>query len=517
MARTASSAWTASLLLCAVIVEAHAQGVERPPADDSDVLVGPPDMTAPLPRALPPSNDDSGALPIDWPTVLELARASNLEIQLAFEKVNEAHVQVDLARLQWIPSLKVGSTWLNSAGRRQDIPGPIIEASKSSLFSGALAEAQIDLPKVAVDVLRARQQVFARSGELDRVTRAEVQKVSNAYIDLVAAQAGAAISVELSQLIRDLVERTQQLKDQGFGTDVDVLSSRVNLQSQLQREIQAKQGQLAASAQLVMLLHMDPSTRLVANWEHLAPITLVDESQSEEELIQQALAQGPGVAEVATLLSALDEQQRQLRRIGLVPTVSITSGLGAFGGGEGSTLGDFGDRTDVGVSAYWDVLKIMGTKHTREMFASKRRQAVLEQQKLESRLAAGVKVARSRAVEARKMIREAEVEVDLAIQRYALSKKRMEAGLLQMPALEMLPAIGILGAARANYLQAVIEFNKAQVELMYLLGRHVPEATYLEPNCPPRRYVDGRLVPGEPSNLMPVEAVAEEPATPVRP
>jgi outer membrane protein TolC len=266
-----------------------------------------------------------------------------------------------------------------------------------------------------------------------------------------------------------------------------------------------------------MLLHMDPSTRLVANWEHLAPITLVDESQSEEELIQQAMAQGPGVAEVATLLSALDEQQRQLRRIGLVPTVSIASGLGAFGGGEGSALGDFGDRTDVGVSAYWDVLKIMGTKHTREMFAVKRRQAVLEQQKLEARLAAGVKVARSRAVEARKMIREAEVEVDLAIQRYALSKKRMEAGLLQMPALEMLPAIGILGSARANYLQAVIEFNKAQVELMYLLGRHVPEATYLEPNCPPRRYVDGRLVPSEPSHLMPVEAVAEEPPAPAGP
>lgn len=480
------------------------------------------ELLAPLPRSTTAAEGE--VMRVDWVTVLDLARASSLEIQLAAERVNEADVQVNLARLQWIPSLKVGASWLNSAGRRQEIPGNIIEASKSSLYGGALGVIQLDAPKVAVDVLRAKQNVYAKSGELDRVSRAEIQKVSNAYIDLVAAQAGTAVSLELSGLINELAERVRQLKEQGFGTDVDVLRSQVALQSQIQQEINAYQNELAASAQLVMLLNLDPSVQLSASWDHLAPITLVDENQPEEVLIEQARGQGPGIAEVAALLNALDEQQRQLRRIGLIPTIQIDSGLGAFGGGEGSDLGDFGDRTDVGVHAYWDVMKVVGTRHAREMFNSKRRQALLEQEKLLGRLAAGVKVARHRSIQAKRTINAAEKQVELAIQSYALSKKRMDALLLPAPALEILPAIAALGQARGDYIRAVIEYNKAQVELMYLLGQHVADGAYHQPNCPPKRYVDGLPVgpsrdglanPRGPEVEIPIEAPVDR-AVPVR-
>ena len=239
---------------------------------------------------------------------------SSLEIQIASEKANEADIQHQLSKLAWIPSLKVGTTWYNSQGAQQLIPGQIINANKSSLYSGGIAAATIDAKKTSLDILRAKQQRSARIGELDRVTRAELQKVSNAYIDLVAAQAGAAISAEVQSLLGDLVERSRLLLQQGLLTEVNVLAKEQALQASLQNSSEAVGGHHAASAQLVMLLDLDPATRLVASWDHLAPVTLIDEN-TRRRALRGALRQGPGIAEIDAVLQAIAEQQQRVRQL----------------------------------------------------------------------------------------------------------------------------------------------------------------------------------------------------------
>lgn len=475
---------------------------------EPELIKGPPELIAPLPKNAPEIAGDGEAMPVDWPMVLELARASSVEVQISREKLHEANVMVQLAKLQWVPSMKVGTTWFNSSGRRQDIPGDVIEAAKSNLYSGALASTSLDVKKICLDILRAKQQYCARNGELDRVTRAEVQKVSNAYVDLVASQAGAAISAEVAQLVGDLVERSRLLLEQGLLTEVNVLRKEQVLLSQQQNASKAQSAQLAASAQLVMLLNLEPQTKLVASWDHLAPVTLVDENQDEYQLIQQATSQGPGMSEIDALLSSIEEQQRKARQVALIPTFVAQTGYGAFGGGQGSDLINFGGRFDANVGVYWDVMDIVGTKQTRELACSKKRQAMLEHEKLEGKLAAGVRIARYRAIAARRRITSAEKEVDLAIRAYSQSKKRMDADVapnreVDLGLVEVLPSISALASARANYLEAVIEYNKAQIELMYLTGQHMGPQHYQEPSVAARRYVNGRLVPGsEPAEAL---------------
>ena len=496
--------WVAALATFSVSQLAIAQEEKPVPKPDArqetELLKGAPDLMAPLPRTTPPIEDGT-AMVVDWAMVLDLARASSLEIQIAGEKVNDADIQHQLSRLAWIPSLKIGTTWYNTQGRQQLIPGQIINANKNNLYAGGLASATLDAKKTCLDILRAKQQLSARAGELDRVTRAELQKVSNAYIDLVAAQAGAAISSEIQSLLGDLVERSRLLLQQGLLTEVNVLRKEQELQSSLQNSSEAMGGHHAASAQLVMLLDLEPGTRLVASWDHLAPVTLIDENTPEEELVDRALRQGPGIAEIEAVLQAIAEQQQKLRQLAFMPVFSGQTGYGGFGGSNQSTaIGGFGSRFDAQAGAYWDVMEALGTKQTRELFQSKKRQAGLEHAKLRRQLEAGVSIARMRSIEARRRIALAEREVDLAIRGYSQSKKRMDADVspsreIDLSSIEVMPAIGSLARARQNYLQAVITYNKAQVELLYLIGANGTQESYELPNCPPNRYVNGRAVP----------------------
>jgi hypothetical protein len=164
-------------------------------------------------------------------------------------------------------------------------------------------------------------------------------------------------------------------------------------------------------------------------------------------------------------------------------------------------------------------MEALGTRQTRELFNSKKRQAGLEHAKLRRQLEAGVSIARMRSIEARRRIVLAEKEVDLAIRRYSQSKKRMDADVspsreIDLSSIEVMPAIGALARARQNYLQAVINYNKAQVELLYLIGANGVNENYQLPNCPPNRYVNGRPVPhteqAPPAQVAPTTEFASE-------
>lgn len=428
-----------------------------------------PKLKSPLPATTAQTIEAKTVLPIDLPTVLELARASNTEIQIAAEKIREANSLLSLARMQWVPSLQIGATYLHHDGRIQDIDGTIFDASKSSMFGGGLISLQLQPMKVAVDVLKARQLVSARSGELDRVTRSTLQEVSLAYVDLVAAQVGASISLEVTGLIEDLRDRAEKLEKEGVGTKVDLQRNRALLISQLQRLSLAKQNQLAASARLAQLLGLPPGTRLVTAEESLAPLNLVDENQPEETFHEAARNQGPGLSEVVALLEGLDQQERQIRRIALLPNVNVDVGGGSFGGGFGGQLNSFNGSSDYSLRMYWDVTKIIGTSTTRELFASKRRQASMQHEQIIGKLLLGVTVARETAVKAHERIRNAETEIEMGVSIYETSRKRLLAG--EPPAaFEVQQAIGTLAQARGNYVAAVIDFNRAQIQLQYLIG-----------------------------------------------
>ena len=165
----------------------------------------------------------------------------------------------------------------------------------------------------------------------------------------------------------------------------------------------------------------------------------------------------------------------------------------------------------------------IGTRQTLELFQSKKRQAGLEHAK---RFDSSKPASRSReCVQSRHGDASAlaEKEVDFAIRRYSQSKKRMDADVspsreIDLSSIEVMPSIGALDS-RQNYLQAVISYNKAQVELLYLIGAGGDRENYNLPDRPPNRYVNGRPVApvqqASPERTMYISEQAVKPGKPV--
>ncbi len=421
--------------------------------------------------------------PIDWPSVLELARASNIDIKLATERICEAQLSQELAELQWIPNLYLGVNWMHHDGRVQDIPGQIFDASKSSLQAGALLSLDFQPTKVCVDILRAKQQVTVKRGAHDRVSRQTLQDASMAYMDMVATQGASVIALEVYELIKDLEQRSNELLRKQLIAEVQVLNIQIQLNNQQFQLLSTKEKQLGASERLAQLLNLPPGTRLTSAERLLLPITLVDPQIPDEHLITLAQSQGPGITEVEVLLRSLDEQLRQAKRMSLIPNFQLNVGGGLMGGGVGGTYGAWADQYDYQARIYWDVSRLLSGNKTQEIFDSKRRQTVLERENLRQKLGHGVLIFRDQSRKAYERILHANEQVKQATRNYKLIREALQAASVQeltrnsqLNANVML-AISGLASARANFLAATIEFNKAQIQLQYLIGvENIPAA-----------------------------------------
>jgi outer membrane protein TolC len=92
----------------------------------------------------------------------------------------------------------------------------------------------------------------------------------------------------------------------------------------------------------------------------------------------------------------------------------------------------------------------------------------LQHDKVLSRLATGIVVAHDSAEKARDRITQAESELINSIESYKQNFNRMtdRAGGVG----DVLQAIASVGKARQHYLSAVMDYNRAQIQLQFLLG-----------------------------------------------
>ena len=77
--------------------------------------------------------EDPPKLPIDLPTALRLADASNLQVVFAREQVNLALGRLDQANALWLPSIQAGGSYNHHDGAIQRVEGTQILTSRSRL------------------------------------------------------------------------------------------------------------------------------------------------------------------------------------------------------------------------------------------------------------------------------------------------------------------------------------------------------------------------------------------------
>jgi outer membrane protein TolC len=432
------------------------------------------------------------AYPIDLPSALRLAGANNLQIALAAERVNEAAARALAARALWIPSLNAGVVYNNHAGRLQETEGGILEVSRNSLFVGGAAVmgtsataggasgparmvVDLSLADAIFEPLAARQLVRATVADRTATFNDTLLEVSAAYLALARAQLLVAISEEAVRNADELAKITSDFAEAGQGLQADADRAKVEAAARRRDVLAAREQFAVISANLARLLRLDPAVQLQPAEQIPAPLELVDRSTPMQTLINQAVGARPETRSADAQRDAAGYWQRQEQLRPWIPHLYAGASGGGFGGGEGSDIDNFGGRADFDVAAVWELQNLgFGNVARQREQRSVFRQANLAMQQLRDLIAAEVAQSYQRVQLRQRQIEVSRPQVESASQAMRLNLDGIRGG--ELRPIEIQQAIGALAASRTQYLNAVTDYNVAQLQLLRSIGRP-PEIT----------------------------------------
>jgi outer membrane protein TolC len=453
-----------------------------------------------------------GELPIDLASALRLAGVENPELLLARERVSEAVALRQYAVAQLLPNLNIGTNYDDHNGVLQQSSGNVLKVDRGALYYGlganAIAAGSVNIPGLNYMLnvgegwygfLVARQRVRTAAATADAVRNETLLRVCSAYLDLLRGDCRRVIAVKNRGEVAEIARLTAAYAEKGQGRKADADRAAVELRKRDIELTQAEADTLAASARLAQLLNLDPSTRLkpVDGW--VVPVPIVPEPVPLADLLAIAMLQRPELAarrsEVRTSLYELS----LAKVLPFSPNVILGFSAGGFGGGsnlvaqapngfngvQGPRFGNFDGRNDFDVVVFW-TFRNLGVGNLALIRAADSRVRQTRLRELETLNAVRAEVAEAKArVDARFLqIDAAERAVKASSDAYTEDLTRITKGgpNLGLP-LEVVDSFRLLARSRYEYLEAIIDYNRAQFQLWVALGQ--PPADSLARPVPP--------------------------------
>ena len=408
-------------------------------------------------------------LPIGLDTVLHLAQEQNGQIGVAREKVREAYAEQDLAKSAWLPTINVGTAYYRHEGGIQDFQGDLIRSSTGAVLAGAEITGKIDLREAVYAQVNAERKVWQQRGELSRITSETLLDASTTYIDLLAARTAEAVSrralkdeEEVLEQARGLTKSEPGLQFLVEGFEAEVIGMRQTI-AKLHR-----QGD-AAATKLAYLLGIGLGAELVPVDTKLIPIELVPANISTEQLVSQALTNGPGVRELEQLLEVITAAREKAKGPGrLLPTVEVRGGRRLRRRSQRQS--GLGQSFRCRRPARWNLTDLFTARDQQRLADSRIQQVQLTYQDVQAKLTMGVREAQDASRGGREEYRLAAEAVAHAKKGYELSHTRLVKPVPGSTTAEVMGYTRGLQTAYLNYVGVVSEYNKAQLRLLVLTG-----------------------------------------------
>jgi outer membrane protein TolC len=441
---------------------------------------------------------ETNLTPIDLSSALRLAGVQNSQILLAQQRVLEAVALRQLAAAQFLPTLNAGSNLDSHRGVLQESNGTILNVNRDALYVGAGAWAvgggTVQIPGVVLtgnvsqavfNYLISRQEVNRRGFESATVSQDALLAVALGYIELVRAEGQHAVALLTRDDARELARLTAAYLKAGQGRKADADRAAADLATREAIVIQMEGEIGTASARLCRLLHLDPSLRLHPVDDQVLPKSIVPEPIPLPELLAIALLNRPELKERRTAVVQALEGLHQAHWLPFSPTVYIGYSAGDFGGGSNlvaepvgsgtDALGDprfglFNTRQDLDVMAYWTVLNLgIGNRALVDAAHSRLRSANLREIATLDRVRSEVADAYAKTHARFAQVQTCELAIQASTEAYREDLRRIM-GQIGLP-LEVLNSLRLLSRSRVAYLNAILDYDRAQFELYVAVGK----------------------------------------------
>jgi outer membrane protein TolC len=468
--------------------------------------IPPPKGETSKPPPLVPSLLDDAVRPIDLAAALQLAGVQNPEIMLARERVTEAVALRQFAAAQILPTINAGTDVNVHDGPLQRSTGVIQKVDRGSLYlglgAGAVGAGTVQIPglvwngnvsKVWFDALVSRQVVRQRQFASEAVRNDILLRVADGYLELLRAEGRRAVALQIRDDAAELARVTANFANTGEGRKADADRAATELDQRNSDLVEAENAILTASARLCELLDLDPSTRLHATDGWVVPSPIVPDPVPLPELLAIALTRRPELGERQAAIRAALLALEDAKLLPFSPNVVLGYSAGTFGGGsnlasDGSLNGtngkplfqprfdSFAPREDFDAVVYWS-LRNLGLGNVAEIRWARSNLRSEDLRRLEVLNRVRSEVARAYAATHARY-----AQIETAERAVKASKEAFREDFLRTRNKEGLPievidSLRLLGRSRNAYLDAIIDYNRAQFALYVSLGQ--PPARYL--------------------------------------
>jgi outer membrane protein TolC len=406
---------------------------------------------------------------IDLPTVLKLANARNLDVQIARERLAEAKAASESATMEFLPWLAPGVVYRRHDNLLQDVGGNIIDVHKDSYAPGLTLAGQIELGDAIYHSLAARQTEKAAGQGVEAQRQVSILAAVQGYFDLVKAQGRIGVAREAQRIADNLAEQLTRAVEAGLAYKGDEMRARIQSgQSEISAH-QAVEEQRLAGARLVEILHLEATVQLTARDSEPIPLTLVDTNASYSSLVQQALRARPVMKQNQAQVAAAKAVKNGAVYGPIIPTLGGSAYVGGLGGGPDGGPSRFGDSEDYTAYLTWRIgpggLFDIGRNHqARSQWESSR----LNGQKVQDEIVREVMedIIRTRSFGDQLNVARRNLALTVEAQKLAEQRKEFAIGAV----LENIQTQQDLTRARNDFLTLAAEYNKSQYALQKATG-----------------------------------------------
>jgi outer membrane protein TolC len=426
--------------------------------------------------------EDNASVPINLPTALAMIGGQHPVVGFARWRLQEAYTQLDRANAMWLPSIQSGFNYRRRDGNYQDVQGAIVDVNLNSfnygLGAGAVGAGSPSQPGVVArfhlaDALflpqAAKRTAWARQHAASATLNQQMLNGGIAYLDLLEAYQDVEIVSESVVRTSDLAKITQDYADAGQGLKSDADRTATELALLQTRQLAARETQLVASTRLARALSLPMTSDLLPQDATVVPLDLIMQSDDEATLISTGLAIRPELKESQALVAAACEAYKREKYAPFVPSVLLGFSTTSFGGGLGNNTDNFSGRYDIDAMMVWEMRNMgFGEAAARRERNTQVQQATFAKLRIMDQVAQEVAEANVQVAMRRQQLELTRNAIESARDSYERNIDRIRNG--EGLPIEVLQSIQALETSQRAYLNAVSNYNRAQLQLQWSLG-----------------------------------------------